>query len=225
MYELAVSEANLLVIKNLYEQKYNDSDMIDLDDIDSNEFDEILAKNLPEAINAVHSASPVQLLDGELLGIQEANGVDIKAGVLAFDISKDLLRLVAFRAADSQYVITQPVAEASFEGRMQLNPYTQGTPGRPRLVLMQGKTGDGKSSFRYYTVSGNYDDPAKAIARFEYLSRYSYDGSTTSYKVAENVVENIINYLTAMILVTYGNVDGAAYYFQRSGLSNTNEQS
>ena len=224
MYELAVSEANLLVRKNLDEQKYNDSDMIDLDDIDSNEFDEILAKNLPEAINAVHSASPVQLLDGELLSGIDLNEVSIADGVLSFSISKELLRLVAFRAEDSVYVITKPVAEDSFEGRMQPNPYTQGTPDRPRLVLMQGKEKTGKSSFRYYSVEKTYTDPAQAIARFEYIPRYSYSEGVSSYGVAENVVENVIDYLTGMMLITYGNATGASYYFQKSGVSNNNEQ-
>lgn len=213
MYDLAVSEANLLVRKNLDEQKYNDSDMIDLDDIDSNEFDEILAKNLPEAINAVHSASPVQLLDGELLSGSDLNEVSIADGVLSFSISKEMLRLVAFRSEDSVYVITKPVAEDSFEGRMQLNPYTQGTHDRPRLVLMQGKEQKGKSSFRYYSVEKTYSDPAQAIARFEYIPRYSYSKDVSSYGVAEDVVENVINYLTGMMLVTYGQAEKAQYYF------------
>ena len=224
MYQLGKDEAILLVRKNLDEQGVNDSDIIDLDDVDSDELESILVKNLPEAINAVHSASPVQLLDGELLSGIDLNEVSIADGVLSFSISKELLRLVAFRAEDSVYVITKPVAEDSFEGRMQLNPYTQGTPDRPRLVLMQGKEKERKSSFRYYSVEKTYTDPAQAIARFEYIPRYSYSEGVSSYGVAENIVENVIDYLTGMMLITYGNATGASYYFQKSGVSNNNEQ-
>ena len=213
MYLLTKDKAILLVRKNLDEQSVNDSDIIDLDDVDSDELESILVKNLPEAINAVHSASPVQLLDGELLSGIDLNEVSIADGVLSFSISKELLRLVAFRAEDSVYVITKPVAEDSFEGRMQLNPYTQGTPDRPRLVLMQGKDRAGKSSFRYYSVEKTYADPAQAIARFEYIPRYSYSEGVSSYGVAENVVENVIDYLTGMMLVTYGQAEKAQYYF------------
>lgn len=213
MYQLGKDEAILLVRKNLDEQGVNDSYIIDLDDVDSDELESILVKNLPEAINAVHSASPVQLLDGELLSGIDLNEVSIADGMLSFSISKELLRLVAFRAEDSVYVITKPVAEDSFEGRMQLNPYTQGTPDRPRLVLMQGKDRAGKSSFRYYSVEKTYTDPAQAIARFEYIPRYSYSEGVSSYGVAENVVENVIDYLTGMMLVTYGQTEKAQYYF------------
>ena len=213
MYLLTKDEAILLVRKNLDEQRVNDSDIIDLNDVDSDELESILVKSLPEAINAVHSASPVQLLDGELLSDIDLNDVSIADGVLSFSISKELLRLVAFRAEDSVYVITKPVAEDSFEGRMQLNPYTQGTPDSPRLVLMQGKEQAGKFSFRYYSVEKTYADPAQAIARFEYIPRYSYSEDVSSYGVAENVVENVINYLTGMMFFTYGQAEKAQYYF------------
>lgn len=225
MYQFGKDEAILLVRKNLDEQGVNDSYIIDLDDVDSDELDSILVKNLPEAINAVHSACPVQLLDGEVLSGSDLNEVSIDVnGVLSFSISKEMLRLVAFRAEDSVYVITKPVAEDSFEGRMQLNPYTQGTPDCPRLVLMQGKEQAGKSSFRYYSLGRFYSTPVQAIARFEYIPRYSYREGVSSYDVAENVVENVIDYLTGMMLVTYGNATGASYYFQKSGVSNNNEQ-
>ena len=50
MYLLTKDEAILLVRKNLDEQRVNDSDMLDVDDLDSNEFEEVLEKNLPEIV-------------------------------------------------------------------------------------------------------------------------------------------------------------------------------
>lgn len=224
MYLLEKDKAILLVRKNFDEQKINDSDMMDMDDLDSNEFEEILAKNLPEAINAVHAASPLNVLDGEKLSEDELESVQIMGDVLGFGTKKEVLRLIAFKAADSPYVVTDPIPEYSAEGRMQLNPYTRGTSDRPRLVLLQGKVEDKLSSFRYYSLESFFENPAEAIERFEYLPTYYFKEGVDSYRVAENVIENIINYLTAMMLVTYNNIEKANYFFAKAGFSNGNSE-
>ena len=218
MYLLTKDEAILLVRKNLDEQRVNDSDMLDVDDLDSNEFEEILEKNLPEAINSVHTAAPVTILDGETLDADEISGASISAGVLSFGTRQEMLRLIAFKASDSPYVVCDPVPEYSAEGRMQLNPYTRGTSDRPRLVLLQGKVEDYLSSFRYYSIEHSFAAPEQAIERFEYIPMYHYkkDGPD-SYRVAENVIENVINYLTAIMLATYNSSDKAAYFFTKAG--------
>lgn len=225
MYSLDKDEALLLVRKNLDEQRVNDSEMMDYDDIDSNEFEDILAKTLPEAINAVHSAAPINMLDGAWLDSEELESAEIERGILSFDINKKLLRLIAFKAADSPYVVCDPVPEYSAEGRMQLNPYTRGTSDRPRLVLLQGKVDDETSSFRYYTLDRAYEDAAQAIERFEYIPKYHYDeDGDDTYDVAEDVVDNVISYLTAMMLVIYNNADKASYFFTRAGFGQPSEQ-
>ena len=265
MYTLDEATAITLVRKNFDEQKLNDSDMTDLDDIDSNEFEEILAKNLPEAINAVHAMAPLSLLDGERLDEAELSTAKIDSyGVLSFGVKKDILRLIAFQAADSPYVISEAVSEYSAEGRMQLNPYTRGTSDRPRLVLLQGKAEDydwktessetttaetsestgqesedssgtsGQESsgiitsepaatrFRYYSLDSDvYTNKAQAIKRFEYIPTYRYADDTTSYKVADNVIENVIDQLTGMMLVTYNNSEKATYFFTKAGFGPT----
>ena len=103
---------------------------------------------------------------------------------------------------------------------MQLNPYTRGTSDRPRLVLLQGKVEDYLSSFRYYSIEHSFAAPEQAIERFEYIPMYHYkkDGPD-SYRVAENVIENVINYLTAIMLATYNSSDKAAYFFTKAGFS------
>lgn len=218
MYLLTKDEAILLVRKNLDEQRVNDSDMLDVDDLDSNEFEEVLEKNLPEAINSVHTAAPVTILEGEMLDADEISGASISADVLSFGTKQEMLRLIAFKASDSPYVVCDPVPEYSAEGRMQLNPYTRGTSDRPRLVLLQGKVEDYLSSFKYYSLDRSYPSAAQAIERFEYIPRYRYkkDGSG-SYRVSENVIENIIDQLTGMMLVTYNNTDKATYFFTKAG--------
>lgn len=268
MYTLDEATAITLVRKNFDEQKLNDSDMTDLDDIDSNEFEEILAKNLPEAINAVHAMAPLSLLDGERLDEAELSTAKIDSyGVLSFGVKKDILRLIAFQAADSPYVISEAVSEYSAEGRMQLNPYTRGTSDRPRLVLLQGKAEDcdwetessettqtttdetsestglesedssgtsGQESsgtttsepaatrFRYYSLDSDvYTNKAQAIKRFEYIPTYRYADDISSYKVADNVIENVIDQLTGMMLVTYNNSEKATYFFTKAGFGQT----
>ncbi len=252
MYSLTKDMAILLVRKNFDEQKLNDSDMVDTDDIDSNEFEEILVKNLPEAINAVHSMAPLSLLDGKCLTDSELKSVEIEDGVLSFKVEKEILRLIAFQAADSSYVISDAVSEYSAEGRMQLNPYTRGTSDRPRLVLLQGKAGNAlkaatessgsanaessetatttseitSSYFRYYSLDTDTayssGQEAQAIKRFEYIPTYRYDKSgTSSYEVADNVIENVISQLTAMMLVIYNNTEKAAYFFTQAGFGQT----
>lgn len=235
MYTLDKATAITLVRKNFDEQKLNDSDMTDLDDIDSNEFEEILVKNLPEAINAVHAMAPLSLLDGERLDEAELSTAEIDSyGVLSFGVKKDILRLIAFQAADSPYVISEAVSEYSAEGRMQLNPYTRGTSDRPRLVLLQGKAEDYKwtgtsstgstplSRFRYYSLDSDaYPIKVQAIKRFEYIPTYRYADGTTSYKVADNVIENVIDQLTGMMLVTYNNSEKATYFFTKAGFGPT----
>lgn len=218
MYLLTKDEAILLVRKNLDELRANDSDMLDVDDLDSNEFEEVLEKNLPEAINSVHTAAPVTILDGQMLDADEISGASISAGVLSFGTKQEMLRLIAFKASDSPYVVCDPVPEYSAEGRMQLNPYTRGTSDRPRLVLLQGKVEDYLSSFRYYSIEHSFAAPEQAIERFEYIPMYHYkkDGPD-SYRVAENVIENVINYLTAIMLATYNSSDKAAYFFTKAG--------
>ena len=65
---LTKDEAILLVRKNLDEQRVNDSDMLDVDDLDSNEFEEVLEKNLPEkSDDETADAQSLLVLQGELL--------------------------------------------------------------------------------------------------------------------------------------------------------------
>lgn len=249
MYSLGVSEALTLVRKNFDEVMFNESDMIG-DDMDMENFEDVLKKTLPEAINEVHAKAPASILDGETLSASELQNVSVLQDcpdVLTFRIGKEFLRLVAFRVADSPYVVTDTYGEATNEGRMQLNPYTRGTYDRPRMIISQGKAlvpgmilGRGVPSFepdileeeqvpvqdtyftdfRYYSLREPSTPAAAAskIEKFQYLPMHRYSATTTSYKVAENVVEAVIDCLTARMLAIYGNNDKANYFLMKAGL-------
>ena len=133
MTTITVSSAVELVRKNLEELDTNSSDMLS-DYEDNSSLDSIIKRNLPEAINAVGLAAPVALLEG--VSVSAASPSVSEDGVLSFSLAADskFLRLVAFRAADSGIVVTDPIPEAGPEGRKQLNKYVRGRFDRPRLV-------------------------------------------------------------------------------------------
>lgn len=216
MYQLSLSEAQLLVRRNFDEQMENDSNMLGVDS-DSEQFDSLLAKMLPDAINAVHANAPIQLLEGKFLDVQTLGNIKVVGDVLYFGIRGSFLRMVAFKTEMSP-LICDAIPEYSVEGRLQLNPYTKGTYDRPKLVLVQGREQSNETSFRYYSLYKIYsnEDAFKAIERCEYIPRYRYDESTVSYGVAENVVENVIDYLTAQMMLTYNEADKATFYFNKA---------
>lgn len=232
MTTITVSSAVELVRKNLEELDpngsvmYHDENGSEAAFGDNRSLDKLVAYNLPEAINAVHMAAPVQLLEGVDLeeedlaeGSSELISVDVceddpSLAVLSFTLnsSTDYLRLVAFRAADSAIVVTDPLAEASPEARKQLNPYIRGRKDRPRLVQLQGRhTGP---SFKYYTVDAEAFtgssplDPFEAIALMKYVKEQKYAGESGStdveYNISRRLRQNIIDTLTATVLETYG---------------------
>lgn len=218
MYNLSVEKAKEIVRKNLDEIGLNESIMASLNDSDSENLDAIITRTVAEAINTVHRNADVSLLDGVLLEGTEINEVSINDAVLSFSTKKEILRLVAFKASDSEYVISGLVSESSAVGRMQHNPYTRGTYDNPRLVMLQGRK-DGKQTFNYYSLRLNYKDPKEAIERFEYIPIYR--SNETSYYVATNFVEQVGDCLTGMVLAIYGQSEKASYFMSKAGLANT----
>ncbi len=218
MYNLSLSQAILLVRKNFDEQPQNDSDMTFVEDKDNTEFEELLAKVLPEAINEIHQSAPIEMLDGEVLDADDLDSVSISGNVLSFWLDEDFLRLVAFQAADSDYVITEVYPESSAVGRMQNNPYSRGTYDNPVLVRKQvpGK----RPHFSYYSLLSSYATPAEAIKTFSFIERYSYSKSNTGYNVAEQVVDKALYQATAKMCAIYGNTNLASYFYDLASFGN-----
>lgn len=213
MYTLTNAEAVSLVRKNLEELSTNSSEMVPDDYGDNTALDDIIKRNLPEAINAVTLAAPAALLEG-IAG--EPDSVAISDdGVLSFSLAANsgFLRLVAFRASDSGIVVTDAIAEASPEGRKQLNGYIRGRYDRPRLVQGQGyHTGP---TFKYYTLKSTTTSTATAIALFLYAKEQVYSNSVTEYSVPRRLRQNILDCLTAMVLETYSD-QRAQSWFERA---------
>ena len=170
MVTLTNTDAVTLVRKNLDELDTNSSQMVEDNYEDNKNLDNIIRRNLPEAVNAVVLAAPSALLEGKTATSSDMDSVSATTdGVLSFELKSTtkFLRLVAFRAADSDIVVTDAIPEASPEGRKQLNGYVRGRYDRPRLVQGQGfHTGP---AFRYYTLRNDYSEtPSGAIDLFVY---------------------------------------------------------
>ena len=222
MTTLSISEAVALVRKNLDEMDPNASVMYQDENEDNTSLDDTVERHLPEAVNQIHLAAPVQLLEGEEIdmGEEEDSAVDVSDdGVLSVSLpeSSRFLRLVAFQAADSPVVVTDVLAEASPEGRKQLNPYIRGRYDRPRLVQEQGThTGP---LFRYYSLETPSDyssDPVSAIKRLSFIREQIYSAGATGYPISRRLRQNILDCLTAMVLETYGDQRAQSFYQKAS---------
>jgi len=219
MTTLTPSDAVALVRKNLDEQDPNGSVMYDPGNTygDNASLDGTIKRFLPEAINAVHLGAPVQLLEGE--SVVASSPSITSDGVLSFSLPAEskYLRLVAFQAADSSIVVTDPIPEAGAEGRKQLNKYIRGRYDRPRLVLLQGRHTE--PAFKYYTLNpagsgfdGYVAAPSTAIGQLAIIKEQFYAAAAVSYNISRRLRQNIIDCLTAMVMETYSDQRAQSYY-------------
>lgn len=218
MVTLSNTDAIALVRKNLDEINTNSSEMQSDDYSDNSALDMTIKKNLPEAVNAIHLAAPVQLLEGE--SVTAASPSVSSEGVLSFSLpaGSKYLRLVAFQAADSPVVVTDTLPEAGPEGRKQLrNTYARGRYDRPRLVSLQGSHTE--PAFKYYSLRDDgaafADDPGSAISQLLIIKEQFYSNLVTEYNISRRLRQNIIDCLTAMVMETY-NDQRAQYFFQKA---------
>lgn len=213
MTTLSTATAITLVRKNLDEAGLNESVMYTDENNDNLSLDDIIKKDLPEAINAIHKIAPIGLLEGVEYSFSSAskpegeNIVIASDGVMTFSPSKssDFLRLVAFKAVDSPIVVTDAIPEASPEGRKQLNQYIRGRYDRPRIVRMQGNLTP--PQFKYYTLKqstvSSTNRAKDAVALFSFVREQFYSPSATGYDISRLLRQNIIDWLTGMVLETY----------------------
>lgn len=217
--ELTIAEAVKLVRKNLDELEPNGSSMYGGEDADNASLDAIIGRNLPEAINSVVLLAPVGYLEGHTLTPGELAQTlipnPVQDGVLEFTPpAADFLRLVAFKAWDSQIVVTNYLDEASAEGRKQLNRYLRGRPDRPRLVKVQGTTTP--PVFRYYSLERipQAGQETQAISLFTYAKEAKLEeGGTpvTHYDVPRLIKRNIIDMLTGLVLQAFNDQRSSVY--------------
>lgn len=226
MTELTVGDAISLVRKNLDEVDINGSSMFSQDG-DNDDMDALVKRNLPEAINAVHLSAPAHLLEGAtpqewgkaatILSVE-------RDGICRFSINdKDFLRLTSFRAKDSSIVVTDVLEEASAEGRKQLNKYIRGTFDRPRIVREQGTA---EPTFKYYSLSRQRmerfpfsPDREDFIAELSYVQRQYFDGEVVSRPISVRLRQNIVDYITGLVMVAYGDQRAETFFNRASNFN------
>lgn len=233
MIKLTSTEALALVRKNLDELDPNGSIMYDDENGsafpygDNMSLSDIIKRSLPEAINAIQAIAPVQLLEGKPFEPSDLNSASIQDDgvlILYLKVATNFLRLVAFEAADSNVVVSDVLSEASPEGRKQLNPHIRGRYDRPRLVLEQGRhTGP---VLKYYSLNpegANFAaykaTPTSAITRLTFVQEQFHPGPTAGFDISRRLRQNILDYLTAMVLDIYGNQRAQVFYQKASNFS------
>lgn len=216
MTTITPADAIAAVRKNLDEQGLNDSVMYTDENADNTALDLVIKKTLPEAINEIHRIAPVYLLEGEEINASNINNCTLSDGVLQFSLANTCIRLAAFKAADSDIVVTDVIPEASAEGRKQLNPYVRGTYDNPRMVKVQGE--GGPMTFRYYSLKddSHASTPTDAVERLEVIKQQSYSASASGYNASTELVDSIMNHLTAMVLAIFKDGDSANYFYQKA---------
>ena len=245
MLSLSSNTAIKKVRKTLDELQPNGSVMYGSENADNESLDEIIRRSIAEAANAVHMAAPVELLEGEnisfeapapfaVLQFERVNSVYTGVAQIWLPSDCNFLRLVSFKAADSPIVLTSTVPQASPEGHKQLNPYIRGRYDRPVLVRRQGSPGvyaslaETPPDFLYYTFSNpaHYAEHIpQAIPIFEYIPRQEYitptqQVSNPTYKVATRVEENVIAYLTALVMETYSDQRAQVFFTRAADFEN-----
>lgn len=216
MKSITKSDLAKVIRTNLDELGVNESMM--MGGSDDAMLDEMIWNVAGECADEIHSVAPVQLLDGKDL-LEEGSGYDAKAisvdstrkKVLLVPI-QDVIRLVAFQATDSDYVVSEMIPEASPEGRMQLDSNICGVYDDPKVVLAQGSSDD-SGQMRYYSLGtelGKDESASSKIKTLEVIFRQF--GATDSVDVADNVTSNFYNLVTAKVLTIMGDQRAQEYY-------------
>lgn len=214
----SITKSNLakVIRTNLDELGVNDSMM--MGGSDDAMLDEMIWNVAGECADEIHSLAPVQLLDGKGL-LEEGSGYDAKAisvdstrnKVLLIPI-QDVIRLVAFQATDSDYVVSEMIPEASPEGRMQLDSNICGVYDDPKVVLAQGSSDD-SGQMRYYSLETELGKDKSASSKIKTLEViFRQFGATDSVDVADNVTSNFYNLVTAKVLTIMGDQRAQEYY-------------
>jgi hypothetical protein len=204
------------------ELSFSNDDMILPADDDRN-LDRTVETLLPEAAEFIVRAAPAELLEpqGEIEvdmvgddvdGIESSEmGADGSIHV-TIDLDGGFLRLVSFKATDSDVFLTVPAPFNGAVARMQSNPYTRGTYDNP--VLVERKT-PRKLHLAYYSVRDTEAVPGFTIGKIDKPS-YVEGGDGKSIFCPDFLVPAVLNRLTGMVLETYKESQHAQAFYQKS---------
>lgn len=232
MTTLAIGDAVKLVRKNLDEVDVNGSAMYGTGNNvnDNTSLDMTIKRSLPEAINQIHLMAPVEQLDWEdelATGITSCSVDSDTKKVMTFTLpsGSKFLRLVSFQAKDSDIVVTDVIPQASAEGRKQANKYIRGTYDRPRLVMEQGSSSTKTPTFHYYSLKEAYTGSGGSIlvgAKINFLrfiKEQEFDSTLSDnagYNISYRVRQNIIDYLTGLVMMIFNDQRAEAFFKKAS---------
>lgn len=202
------------VRKNLDEQGLNPSAMYGQSQ-DSQELDSIIYDTLPEALEYIHLVAPIDMVDGEELNESRTDALTISVINNVLDINLTGLkavkvaRLLSFKCGSSN-LLTEAYYEDSAIGRKQNNKYVQGKPDEPVLILM----GDSEGLYPHYKYYTTEDGVSEANVSFSlrYYAKPEAD-SDGDYKCSSKLENQVIYYLTGLVLSIFNEKEKAAHFF------------
>ena len=222
LMRLYLSNAIEFVRARMDELPYDNDDMIVPADDDRN-FDVTVERLLPEAAEFICRAAPSGLLEpqGEIAVPSPGTPTD---GILSSELRPDgsiavtidldggFLRMVSFKADDSDIFVTGAVPFDSPKARMQVNPYTRGTYDDPVVVERKSPR---RLFLEYYSVRDKESAPGFRIGKIDKPS-WSQDADGKSIFSPDFLVPAVLNRLTGMVLETYGSAQQAQAFYQKS---------
>ena len=213
---LSVSSAIEFVRASIDELSQQETDML-VSDLDDRNLDMTVEKLLPAAIEFVHAAAPAELMEGILLNMSMIrNFVTLENRVIDINFAESesikVLRLTAFKAGDSDIVLSQAFYEDSPQARMQSDPYVQGQPDQPVIVLMADSQ-HYRPHYRYYTTDL---DEASFMMRYFPAPELVTEDSEEFYFISAKLQRPTLNYLVHLVLLAYKEAQLAEIYKQKA---------
>jgi len=205
MLSVSKSQIEAYVRRSLDEMGVDVS--MELSGQDDTALGEIVSGCAPEAIRAVHLQAPVGLVEGG--PFTPTVSLDGSAARLSFG-TKRLLRIVHCKSADSAYTVDGVTLEKSALGKMQFDKYTRGTYDKPVLVLLDESV-DFKPVLRYYSLRADTTTPSFVVSAVPYP-----DDTAASWEISPPLKDAVLNYATAMTLLSLDQRDRANELFRRA---------
>lgn len=212
---LSVRSAIEFVRASIDELSQQEGDML-VGPQDDRNLDLTVEKLLPSAIEFVHLHAPAELMEGILLNASMLRSfVTVKDRVIDINFAQSetikVLRLTAFKAADSDVVVSTAYYEDSPQARMQSDPWTQGQPDEPVVILM-ADSALYKPHYRYYTTD---------LAEADFMMRYfpapeQMEELGGDYFISSKLSQSVLDYLVSLVLLAYKEAQLAEIYKQKA---------
>ena len=213
---LSISSAIEFVRASIDELSQQESDML-VGVQDDRNLDLTVEKLLPSAIEFIHLHAPVELMEGLLLNVSMLTSfVKVENRVIDINFAESekykILRLTAFKAGDSDIVLSTAFYEDSPQARMQADPYTQGQPDDPVIVLMADSQSY-RPHYRYYTTNL---EKATFMMRYFPAPEQLAEDENGEFFVSSKLGYSVLNYLVSLVLLAYKEANLAEVFKQKA---------